>query len=42
MSVNTTSTVRELAISIPGATRVFEQMGIDYCCGAGAPWRMPA
>jgi regulator of cell morphogenesis and NO signaling len=35
MSVNTTLTVRELAISIPGATRVFEQMGIDYCCGGG-------
>ena len=28
-----TRTVRELAIEIPGATRVFEKMGIDYCCG---------
>jgi regulator of cell morphogenesis and NO signaling len=33
MSVTTTSTVRELAVTIPGATRVFEEMGIDYCCG---------
>src|SRR5438045_1761665 len=33
MSFNTMSTVRELAVTIPGATRVFEQMGIDYCCG---------
>jgi regulator of cell morphogenesis and NO signaling len=26
-------TVREIAIEMPGATRVFERMGIDYCCG---------
>ena len=30
-----TRTVRELAIEIPGATRVFEKMRIDYCCGGG-------
>lgn len=35
MSVNTTTTVRELAVTLPGATRVFEQLGIDYCCGGG-------
>jgi regulator of cell morphogenesis and NO signaling len=35
MSVNTKNTVRELAISIPGATRIFEQLRIDYCCGGG-------
>lgn len=28
-----TRTVRELAVEMPGATRVFEKMGIDYCCG---------
>jgi regulator of cell morphogenesis and NO signaling len=28
-----TKTVREVALEIPGATRVFEQLGIDYCCG---------
>ena len=26
-------TVRELAIEIPNATRTFEKLGIDYCCG---------
>lgn len=25
--------VRDLAVTIPGATRVFEKLGIDYCCG---------
>jgi regulator of cell morphogenesis and NO signaling len=35
MSVHVTSTVRELAVTVPGATRVFERVGIDYCCGGG-------
>jgi len=26
-------TVKDLAVQIPGAARVFEQFGIDYCCG---------
>lgn len=33
MTVNSTNTVRDLAIGIPGAPRIFEQLGIDYCCG---------
>jgi len=33
MNLMETKTVRELALEIPGATRVFEQAGIDYCCG---------
>jgi regulator of cell morphogenesis and NO signaling len=33
MTVMTTRTVRELALSNPAATRIFEQFGIDYCCG---------
>jgi len=34
MSVTTTEkTVRELALENPAATRVFEKLGIDYCCG---------
>ncbi|HKS27662.1 MAG TPA: iron-sulfur cluster repair di-iron protein [Pyrinomonadaceae bacterium] len=33
MTLQTTKTVRELALEIPGATRVFERLGIDYCCG---------
>ena len=37
MSINTTDTVRDLAIEVPGATRLFEKFGIDYCCGGGRP-----
>jgi regulator of cell morphogenesis and NO signaling len=31
----TTKTVREYALEIPAATRIFERLGIDYCCGGG-------
>jgi regulator of cell morphogenesis and NO signaling len=37
MIVDTTKTVREVALNIPGATRVFERLGIDYCCGGNKP-----
>jgi len=33
MSVTMEKTVRELALEQPGAARVFERLGIDYCCG---------
>lgn len=33
MNINVATTVRDLAVTVPGATRVFEKMGIDYCCG---------
>ena len=33
MSVTAEKTVRELALGKPGAARVFEKLGIDYCCG---------
>lgn len=33
MSWTTEKTVRELALESPAATRVFEKLGIDYCCG---------
>src|SRR5215208_5449296 len=33
MNLATNKTVRELALEVPAATRVFERMGIDYCCG---------
>jgi len=33
MSVITEKTVGELALENPAATRVFEKLGIDYCCG---------
>jgi regulator of cell morphogenesis and NO signaling len=35
MKIDSTRTVRELAVEIPGATREFEKVGIDYCCGGG-------
>jgi regulator of cell morphogenesis and NO signaling len=35
MSISATTTVKELAIEVPGATRVFDKLGIDYCCGGG-------
>ena len=33
MSAIAERTLRELAVENPGATRVFERLGIDYCCG---------
>jgi regulator of cell morphogenesis and NO signaling len=33
MSMTVEKTVRELALENPAATRVFEKLGIDYCCG---------
>jgi regulator of cell morphogenesis and NO signaling len=35
MSVIAEKTVRELALESSSATRVFEKLGIDYCCGGG-------
>src|SRR6266542_5532137 len=37
MKAIATKTVRELALEIPSATRVFEKLGIDYCCGGQKP-----
>lgn len=33
MSLDPMKTVRELAVALPNATRVFEKTRIDYCCG---------
>jgi regulator of cell morphogenesis and NO signaling len=33
MSLTTAKTVREVALEHPVATRIFEKLGIDYCCG---------
>lgn len=30
-------TVKELAVETPGAARIFEKFGIDYCCGGNVP-----
>jgi regulator of cell morphogenesis and NO signaling len=35
MSVSPAKTIREVVLEIPAATRVFEELGIDYCCGGG-------
>lgn len=37
MSVLAEKTVREVALENPSATRVFEKLGIDYCCGGNKP-----
>src|SRR5439155_21860278 len=33
MNLDTPKAVREVALNNPAATRVFEKLGIDYCCG---------
>ena len=35
MTLDSNKTVRELAVEVPSAVRVFEKLGIDYCCGGG-------
>lgn len=37
MPITATKTVRELAVEVPNATRAFEKLGIDYCCGGHKP-----
>jgi regulator of cell morphogenesis and NO signaling len=37
MPVDTSKTLRELAVELPYAPRVFENLGIDYCCGGKRP-----
>lgn len=37
MTIQTTKTVREIAVELPSATRLFEKLGIDYCCGGARP-----
>jgi regulator of cell morphogenesis and NO signaling len=33
--LNANNTVREFAVQVPNAARLFEKLGIDYCCGGG-------
>ena len=33
MTVVMDKSVRELALENPSSTKVFERLGIDYCCG---------
>ena len=37
MPVDTNKTVRELAVELPYAPKVFEKLGIDFCCGGKRP-----
>ena len=39
MTVAIDKTVRELAVENPASTRVFEKLGIDYCCGGNRSLR---
>lgn len=39
MLLDATKTVREFAVENPNATRVFEELKIDYCCGGNQPLR---
>lgn len=33
MNLNPARTVKDVALGVSGATRIFEKLGIDYCCG---------
>jgi len=33
MTIVADRTIRDLAQELPGAARVLEQFGLDYCCG---------
>jgi regulator of cell morphogenesis and NO signaling len=37
MILSSTKTVRDVALELPQATRVFEKLKIDYCCGGDKP-----
>lgn len=38
-AIDTTTTVAQLVIEKPARARVFEELGIDYCCGGKKPLR---
>src|SRR5690606_21615751 len=37
MQITETTTVAELAAAIPSSVRVFQRLGIDFCCGGKKP-----
>src|SRR3954471_11383517 len=37
MPVDTNKTVRDIVVELPYAPRVFEKLGIDFCCGGKRP-----
>lgn len=38
MVIDTKKSVGEIAAEVPGAAKVFESWGIDYCCGGSQPF----
>jgi regulator of cell morphogenesis and NO signaling len=37
MTISSTMKVRDVVLELPQATRVFEKLNIDYCCGGDTP-----
>lgn len=37
MTIDSTTTVRDVAVTMPQATSIFEKLKIDYCCGGARP-----
>jgi regulator of cell morphogenesis and NO signaling len=37
MTISSTMKVRDVVLELPQATRVFEKLKIDYCCGGDKP-----
>ncbi len=37
MTISSTTKVRDVALELPQATRIFETLKIDYCCGGDQP-----
>ncbi len=37
MTIDPTRSIAEIVAEIPGATGVFEKLGVDYCCGGNRP-----
>lgn len=37
MAINSTTKVRDVALTLPQSTRLFEKFKIDYCCGGDQP-----
>src|SRR5688572_13370019 len=37
MTITETTTVADVAAAIPSSVRIFERLGIDFCCGGRTP-----
>jgi len=36
MKIDPATPIREIALAVPGATAIFERVGLDYCCSGNA------